>query len=136
MVGAGFLMLALAAWGLFVALRDQMGKRSLLMLSLPFAIALPYLANSTGWILTEMGRQPWIVFGLLRTDQAASATVSGGLVLLTLIGFTLIYAILIVACVYLMVKYARADTELIANDGVPEMTLGQPSDDAFVLRSS
>jgi len=137
MVGAGFLMLALAAWALYVALRDQMGKRSLLMLGLPFAIALPYLANSTGWILTEMGRQPWIVFGLLRTDQAASATVSGGMVLLTLIGFTLIYAILIVACVYLMTKYARADTELIANDGVPEMTLGDASDaDAFVVRAS
>ncbi len=126
-----------AYWTLYVALRDQMGKRSLLMLGLPFAIALPYLANSTGWILTEMGRQPWIVFGLLRTDQAASATVSGGMVLLTLIGFTLIYAILIVACVYLMTKYARADTELIANDGVPEMTLGDASDaDAFVVRLS
>jgi len=136
MVGAGFLMLALAAWALYVALRDQMGKRSLLMLGLPFAIALPYLANSTGWILTEMGRQPWIVFGLLRTEQAASTSVSGGLVLLTLLGFTLIYAILIVACVYLMVKYARADTELIAHDGVPEMTLGDASDDAFVLRAS
>ncbi len=136
MVGAGGLMLALAAWALWVALRGQIGKRSLLLLSLPFAISLPYLANSTGWILTEMGRQPWIVFGVLRTEQGISTSVPAGQVLATLIGFTLIYAILIVADVYLLVKYARADTELILNDGVPTLTRDASDADAFVLRSS
>jgi hypothetical protein len=75
MVGAGFLMLALATWAFYVVLRDRIGKKSLLLTILPFAIALPYLANSTGWILTEMGRQPWIVFGLLLTEQGVSNTV-------------------------------------------------------------
>ncbi len=136
MVGAGTLMLGLAAWALWVALRGQIGKRSLLLLGLPFAISLPYLANSTGWILTEMGRQPWIVFGVLRTEQGVSTSVPAGQVLATLIGFTLIYAILIVADVYLLVKYARADTELILNDGVPTLARDASDADAFVLRSS
>ena len=137
MVGAGFLMLALAAWALYVVLRRQIGRRSLLLKILPFAIALPYLANTAGWLLTELGRQPWIVFGLLRTEQGVSTAVSGGMVLATLIGYTAVYGLLIVANVYLMVKYAGADTELIANDGVPTMTQGNASgDDAFVLHSS
>ena len=136
MVGAGTLMLGLAAWALWVALRGQIGKRSLLLLGLPFAISLPYVANSTGWILTEMGRQPWIVFGVLRTEQGVSTSVPAGQVLATLIGFTLIYAILIVADVYLLVKYARADTELILNDGVPTLARDASDADAFVLRSS
>ena len=85
-----------------------------------------------------MGRQPWIVFGVLRTEQGVSATVPAGLVLTSLLGFTLVYGVLMVADVYLMVKYARADTELIANDGVPTMTRGggASDDDAFVLRPS
>ncbi len=105
MVGAGFLMLVLAAWALYAGTAQPRGRSGRCCSSaLPFAIALPYLANSTGWILTEMGRQPWIVFGLLRTEQGVSATVSGGLVLASLIGFTLVYGVLMVADVYLLVE--------------------------------
>ena len=72
------------------------------------AIVLPYLANSTGWILTEMGRQPWIVQGLMRIDQALSPNVGVVDLLITLIGFTLVYGALAVADVYLLQKYARS----------------------------
>ena len=68
-------MLALAAWGL--SRHAQPHRRPLFYLRwLPLAIALPYLANSTGWIMTEMGRQPWIVFGL---STAAGISTSVGL---------------------------------------------------------
>ncbi len=67
---------------------------------------LPYLANSTGWILTEMGRQPWIVYGVLRTEDGVSP-VSGATVLISLLAFALVYAALIVADIYLLSKYAR-----------------------------
>jgi cytochrome bd ubiquinol oxidase subunit I len=107
MVGAGFAMLALAAVAIFLVLRGQIERwLSFLWLLIP-AIALPYLANATGWIFTEMGRQPWIVYGLMRTDQSVSPAVSAGMVLTSLVGFSLVYLGLIAATVFLMLKYAR-----------------------------
>jgi cytochrome bd ubiquinol oxidase subunit I len=58
------------------------------------AAALPFLANTMGWVFTEMGRQPWAIFGLLRTDDANSPTVSSAQIVLTLVGFTLLYSVL------------------------------------------
>ncbi len=108
MVGAGMLMLLLAAWASLAAVRDRMESgRALLALLVP-AIALPYLANSTGWLFTELGRQPWIVFGLQKTAAAVSPSVTFGELLLTLVGFTLIYGVLMAADIYLLKKYATA----------------------------
>lgn len=106
MVGAGFAMLALAAIALYLLMRNQLTKWPRFLWLLIPGIGLPYLANATGWIFTEIGRQPWIVFGLLRTDQAVSPTVDAVSVLISLIGFSLVYLVLIVATVYLMLKYA------------------------------
>ncbi|MCU0509996.1 MAG: cytochrome ubiquinol oxidase subunit I [Anaerolineae bacterium] len=135
MVGAGFLMLAIALWALIRALRDRVHQPSWILPFVPFAIALPYLANSTGWLLTEMGRYPWMVFGVFRLAQGVSPVPSGQ-VLTTLLGFTLVYGALMVADVFLLVKYSRADTELIANDGVPSMTPGAADDSGLLLRPS
>ena len=69
-------------WALIRVLRNRVAAARRFMLALlPFAIALPYLANTTGWLLTELGRQPWIVFGLMQTAQGVSPTVPGGQVL-------------------------------------------------------
>ena len=73
-----------------------------------FAIALPYIANTSGWILTEMGRQPFIVYGLLKTEDAMSPGLTTGMILFSLIGFALIYAALMGADVYLLAKFAKA----------------------------
>jgi cytochrome d ubiquinol oxidase subunit I len=115
MVGAGFLMLAMAAYALFLRYRnaDLTSQRWYLRL-LPFAILLPYLANSTGWLLTEVGRQPWIVYGLQLTSDAVSPNVTPAMLWITLVGFTLVYGVLMVADIYLLQKYARRfDSELI-----------------------
>lgn len=119
MVGAGVAMVALAAWALYRVLRDRISAPGWLLRLLPLAIALPYIANTAGWILTEMGRQPWIVFSVLKTEDAISPNVPGGMVLASLIGFTLIYGVLMAADVYLLAKYAKADTEEVAKDVVP-----------------
>ena len=74
MVGAGFAMLLLALIGVYLAMRNRFERRRLYLKLLVLAIGLPYLANATGWIFTEMGRQPWIVFGLLSTQAAVSPT--------------------------------------------------------------
>ncbi len=108
MVGLGFLMMLLAFLALWPTLRNRPIARYRYIRYLPLAIALPYLANTAGWIFTEMGRQPWVVFGLMKTANAFSPTLTPGMVLTTLILFTLVYALLIVADVYLLVKYAKA----------------------------
>ncbi len=107
MVGAGFLMFAIAAYALIQVMRKKAMAHPKLLALLPFAIALPYLANSAGWILTEVGRQPWVVFGLLKTEDAVSPILTPGLVLASLIGFTLLYGGLMVANVYLLKKFAQ-----------------------------
>jgi len=119
MVGAGVVMVGLAAWSLYRVLRDRISAPTWVLRVLPLAIALPYIANTAGWILTEMGRQPWIVFGVLRVEDAVSPNVPGGMVLASLIGFTLLYGVLMAADVYLLAKYAKADTEEVAKDVVP-----------------
>lgn len=119
MVGAGILMVILSAWALYRVLRDRINAPTKLLRLLPLAIALPYIANTAGWILTEMGRQPWIVFGVLKTEDAISPNVPAGMVLASLIGFTLLYGVLMAVDVYLLAKYAKADTEEVAKDVVP-----------------
>jgi Cytochrome bd-type quinol oxidase, subunit 1 len=108
MVGAGLLMILAALLGfLKLMVRKTRNLPNWLFHALTFCIALPFIANSTGWIMTEIGRQPWVVQGLLTTAKAVSPTVGVGSVLFSLIAFTLVYAALIVANVYLLAKYAR-----------------------------
>jgi len=107
MVGAGFLLLLIAAYALFQVMRNKPLAHPKIIALLPFAIFLPYISNSAGWVMTEVGRQPWVVFGLLKTQDAVSTVVSPGLVLASLILFTLVYGALMVADVYLMAKFAR-----------------------------
>lgn len=117
MVGAGFLMLALALIGLVLSLRDQLDRSKRFLRLLPFAIALPYLANSAGWIMTEMGRQPWIVFGLQRTEDALSPNVTAGMVGLSVVLFTLVYAVLIAVATYLLAQHSRRGPVETADSG-------------------
>lgn len=108
MVGAGMLMLVLIAYLLYLVMRKKELPRSRWMMFLPWMIALPYLANTSGWLLTELGRQPWVVFGLMRTEDAVSKVVKPGMVLTSMVIFTLLYGLLMVADVYLLAKYAKA----------------------------
>lgn len=111
MVGAGTLMILLSLGTLFLMMRKKLERMRWVLWILPFTIALPYLANTTGWLLTEMGRQPWIVFGVLKTADAVSPTVGWGSVLTSLVVFTLLYGALAVADVYLLQKYARVEVD-------------------------
>ena len=102
MVGAGFLMAALALYALYLLLRSRVGTAPRFLSVLPYLIVLPYIANTAGWILTEVGRQPWIVQGLMLTSDAVSPNVTTGMVLTSLILFTLIYAVLMAADLFLL----------------------------------
>ncbi|MBN1478912.1 cytochrome ubiquinol oxidase subunit I [candidate division KSB1 bacterium] len=110
MVGAGMVMLLLIVFLLVALFRNKFDFKPIVFGVLLWAIALPYLANTTGWIFTEIARQPWAVFGVLRTEAAVSPSVSGGAVLLSLVLFTLVYGALMVADIYLLRKHALAGT--------------------------
>lgn len=122
MVGTGFLMLIFAFYALFRVMGESLDRPSGLMKFFPYLILLPYLANTTGWVMTEVGRVPWVVFGLMRLEEAVSPTIPGGLVLVSLIGFTLVYGGLMTADIYLLTKYSRLgisdsdDTDLNVTD--------------------
>ncbi|MCU0305397.1 MAG: cytochrome ubiquinol oxidase subunit I [Thermoanaerobaculales bacterium] len=120
MIGAGMLMLLLALYGVWKARSGVPTARWYLRASV-WAIALPYIANSTGWIFTEIGRQPWIVFGLQKTVDAVSLSVSGGEVVFSLVAFTLVYGILMAAGVVLLRKYA---TEGVPGDSAAPAAVG------------
>lgn len=106
MVGLGVFFILYTAWGLFLWWRDRLGSARGFQTVGVIALFLPYLANSTGWIITEMGRQPWIVYGLQRTADGVSPTVAASSVLFTMIGYTLLYAVLAVADFYLLSHFA------------------------------
>ncbi len=130
MVGAGTLMLLAAFYALFLTMGEQVGDKPPRFLKFfPFFIALPYLANSTGWLLTELGRAPWVVYGLMRLEDAVSINVGVGALWTTLIGFTLLYGVLMVADVYLLAKYARRDTgDLLTLDDGQETAVSLAGD--------
>ena len=107
MVLLGFLFVLLALLAVIFSQKNTLEKRRWFLHIMPFAIALPYLASELGWIVTEIGRQPWIVYGLLRTAHAASRAITPGDVLSSLIGFAVIYSLLAIADLFLLTKYAR-----------------------------
>ncbi|MFD8496098.1 cytochrome ubiquinol oxidase subunit I [Amycolatopsis sp. NPDC059657] len=108
MIGFGFLMALLSAVGLWLFRRGRTPRQRWFFTAATLGIALPFLANSVGWIFTEMGRQPWSVYGVLRTADSVSPTVSTGNMLLSLIVLTVLYGVLAVVDGYLMVRYAKA----------------------------
>jgi cytochrome d ubiquinol oxidase subunit I len=108
MVGLGTLFILLAGFGFLV--RNKLDNYPRLLKVLPFCIPLPYFALWAGWTLTEVGRQPWIVYGLMRTSDAVSP-VGAGEVGFTLVLMTLLYALLGAVGIWLMVKLAKKGPE-------------------------
>jgi cytochrome d ubiquinol oxidase subunit I len=81
-----------------------------LMLSLPF----PFIANTAGWVTAEVGRQPWLIYGLFRTSAGISTQVSSGNTLFTLLGFMGMYTVLGILFLYLMYREIERGPEPLA----------------------
>jgi cytochrome d ubiquinol oxidase subunit I len=109
MVGLGMLFILLSA--LAFRVRRAPAETPWLLRVLVWTIPLPYLANQLGWTLAEIGRQPWIVYGIMRTKDAVSLALSSAQVATTLAGFILVYGLLGLADFYLLAKYARRGPE-------------------------
>jgi len=104
MVALGVLFIAMAFWAWLK--RNRIGEQRLLLKLLPFMIPLPYLTNLFGWTVAEIGRQPWIVYGLMRTSDAVSP-ISTAQVGASLAGFFVVYTLLGALDFYLIIKFAR-----------------------------
>ena len=104
MVGLGTLFLILTVWG-FIR-RDKLLESPKYLKIMLLSIPLPYIAIEAGWVLAEVGRQPWIVYKLLKTKDAASPIVTSQ-VATTLVGFILLYGILGAFGFYLIYKFAK-----------------------------
>jgi cytochrome bd ubiquinol oxidase subunit I len=109
MAYAGMLMFLVAAVGAWLYRRRALERARWFLWAAVFSIALPYIAATAGWVLTEMGRQPWIVQDLLKTEDAVSPTVSAWTVGVSLGVFAGLYGILAVVDFVLMRRYARVD---------------------------
>ena len=116
MMTIGFIMMGLSF--LFLLATRRQYENAKWMKWVPWVIALPYLANTSGWILTEMGRQPWIVQGLLLVENAVSPNLTTLDLLISLIGYTVVYGSLGIAMFYLMKKYAKAGPDAALHESV------------------
>ncbi len=108
MVGIGFLLVGLGAVAVWVDRKEYPEKSLKWLRWLVWAIPLPYLANTFGWILTEVGRQPWVVQGLLLTSDAVSPNVPASSVWTSMALFGLIYSVILGITIALIMKYAKA----------------------------
>ncbi len=110
MVGLGFLFIALTLLSVYLSYKNKL-ENPLFLKSMIYAIPLPYIACQLGWIVAEVGRQPWAVYGLLKTKDAISQNLTKSQLLFTFWGYTTVYTILGITGFYLIFKYARKNID-------------------------
>jgi cytochrome d ubiquinol oxidase subunit I len=121
MVAIGTFMILLSVYGCYLMARKKLFEKKWLMSIFVFSVLLPQVANQAGWFTAEMGRQPWVVYGLLRTSDALSKTVTANQIMFSLVLFTLVYALLFVLFVYLLNKKIKhGPVEALSRDAVEE----------------
>ena len=107
MAGLGGVLILLSLFGLYWNWRGTLASKSTYLKIMVATIFFPFIANSAGWIMSEIGRQPWIVNGLMKTAIAVSPNVTAGTVLFSLVAFSLIYTLLAIAMVKLFLKVIK-----------------------------
>lgn len=107
MVGLGTFMIMASLAALFLSRRQNFVDNRAFLALMVFAIPAPYLAHQFGWLVAELGRQPWIVYGVLKTSDAVSKSINATQVGLSLLGFTVLYGTLGAIDFYLLAKYAK-----------------------------
>jgi len=108
MVGIGVLMLAVAIWGLWLRWRDRLFTTRAYLNACIAMLPAGFIAVLAGWTVTEVGRQPWIVYGLLRTRDAVTPSLTGADVLVSFLLYVIVYAVVFGAGIFYMAKVARA----------------------------
>lgn len=111
MVALGTYFILIAGIALYFIKKGTIENKNWLLKLLLFSIPLPYIAGQLGWIVAEVGRQPWIVYGLMKTSDAVSVNLTPGHVILSLVGFVGFYSLLGIIDIYLLVKFSKKGPE-------------------------
>ena len=104
MVGLGTIFIAVMVVAAFLLWRKKLFENRWILWVLMLSVPLPYIANTAGWMTAELGRQPWLIYGVMRTVYGASPRVSAGNTLFTLIGFMGMYAVLAILWLFLVYR--------------------------------
>jgi cytochrome d ubiquinol oxidase subunit I len=119
MVAIGLALIFISLFSLFLLKKKTLFVKKWWLKILVISVLLPQIANQLGWITAEVGRQPWVVYGLLRTSDGLSKVVASGQVVFSLILFTLIYILLFVLFIFLLdrkIKFGPEAVEEIATE--------------------
>lgn len=119
MISIGMVLIAISLLGGFFWWRGTLFKQKWLLWIFVFSVLLPQIANQVGWITAEVGRQPWIVYGLMKTSEGLSKAVETGQVWFSLILFTIIYLFLFLLFLYLLnekIKHGPEEPDLIPSE--------------------
>lgn len=119
MVGIGLLFIVLSWACLVQMLRGRLFESRRLLTLLSWSYPLPFIAVLAGWFVTEVGRQPWIIYGMMRLEDAITPSLSGGMVLLTLVGYVAVYAVVFGAGIYYMRRVIEAGPDPIEGQPAP-----------------
>jgi cytochrome d ubiquinol oxidase subunit I len=111
MVGLGLVLILLAFVGWIKGMRGRLERSPGYLKVMLFSIPLSYIAIQAGWLVTEIGRQPWVVYGVMRTADGVSASLLPAQVVTSLTAFTIAYGLLAVVDIYLLVKYSKRGPE-------------------------
>ena len=116
MIAIGMFLIALTTYAAVLWKRKKLFEKRWLMLTFVWAVLLPQIANEAGWFTAETGRQPWVVYGLLRTSDALSKAVTANQVMFSLILFSLVYTLLFILFIYLLNKKITHGPEYKGSD--------------------
>ena len=111
MITLGTLFILLMGFATFQNWRGKLESSTLLLWVLMLAFPFPYIANTLGWMTAELGRQPWLIYGLFHTRDGCSKVVSNGNTIFTLIGFTGLYFVLGLLFLFLVGREIGHGTE-------------------------
>jgi len=111
MVGLGTLFIAILIIAAWLLVRGKLYGSRIMLWTIMLALPFPFIANTAGWITAEVGRQPWIIYGLMRTSAGVSPKVSAGSAWFTLLGFLGMYTILGILFLFLVYREIEAGPE-------------------------
>ena len=108
MVAIGMLMIAVSLWGAWLLYRRRLYESRLLLKILSLMIPVPFVAVIAGWFVTEIGRQPWIIYGMMTVGEGVTPSLTGWMVLGTLLGYMAVYAVVFAAGLHYLRKVIKA----------------------------
>lgn len=124
MIAIGMILILLSILGLFYWVKGSLWDKKWLLWIYVFSVLGPQIANQVGWATAEVGRQPWIVYGIMRTKDAVSPVVSSGNVMLSLIMFSIIYLLLFFVFIFLLDRKIKKGLDEDNNSGAYQQKAG------------